>query len=74
LFLYFLRTQLGFSMKAVVSAHASTLGGVYINLTKDQGGVQEFSTFSTQDSLPELHVISQEVTIPFLFQAAPVSA
>jgi hypothetical protein len=42
LFLYFLRTQLGFSMKAVVSAHASTLGGVYINLTKDQGGVHEF--------------------------------
>jgi hypothetical protein len=42
LFLYFLRSQLGFSMKAIVSAHASTLGGVYVNLTKDQGGVQEF--------------------------------
>lgn len=35
LFLYFLRSQLGFSMKAIISAHASTLEGVYANLTKD---------------------------------------
>jgi hypothetical protein len=43
LFLYFLRSQLGFSMKAVVSAHASTLEGVYANLTKDHGAFPMFT-------------------------------
>jgi hypothetical protein len=43
LFLYFLRSQLGFSMKAVVSAHASSLENVYFNLTQDRGGFQTFS-------------------------------
>lgn len=43
LFLYFLRSQLGFSMKAVVSAHASTLEGVYANLTKDHGAFPTFT-------------------------------
>jgi hypothetical protein len=44
LFLYFLRSQLGFSMKAVVSAHSSTLESVYFNLTKARGGFQTFSS------------------------------
>ena len=44
LFLYFLRTQLGFSMKAVISAHAATLEGVYGNLTKDQSAFPIFAT------------------------------
>jgi hypothetical protein len=43
LFLYFLRSQLGFSMKAIVSAHATSLENVYFNLTKDRGGFQAFS-------------------------------
>ena len=43
LFLYFLRSQLGFSMKAIVSAHAISLENVYLNLTKDGGGFQTFS-------------------------------
>lgn len=43
LFLYYLRTQLGFSMKAVVSAHADSLANVYFNLTKDRTGFQEFA-------------------------------
>ncbi len=43
LFLYFLRSQLGFSMKAIISAFASTLEGVYFNLTKDHGA---FTTFT----------------------------
>jgi len=43
LFLYFLRSQLGFSMKAIVSAHASTLEGVYANLTKDHGAFPIFT-------------------------------
>ena len=43
LFLYFLRSQLGFSMKAIVSASASTLEGVYANLTKDHGAFPIFS-------------------------------
>jgi hypothetical protein len=43
LFLYFLRSHLGFSMKAVVSAHASSLEQVYFNLTRDRGGFQTFS-------------------------------
>jgi hypothetical protein len=43
LFLYFLRSQLGFSMKAIVSAHSSTLEGVYTNLTKDHGAFPIFT-------------------------------
>jgi hypothetical protein len=43
LFLYFLRSQLGFSMKAIVSAHAGTLEGVYANLTKDHGAFPIFT-------------------------------
>jgi hypothetical protein len=43
LFLYFLRSQLGFSMKAIVSAHSSTLEGVYANLTKDHGAFPMFT-------------------------------
>jgi len=43
LYLYFLRSQLGFSMKAIISAHASTLEGVYANLTKDQGAFPIFT-------------------------------
>jgi hypothetical protein len=43
LFLYFLRSQLGFSMKAIVSAAASTLEGVYANLTKDHGAFPMFA-------------------------------
>ena len=43
LFLYFLRSQLGFSMKAIVSASASTLEGVYANLTKDHGAFSMFT-------------------------------
>jgi hypothetical protein len=44
LFLYFLRSQLGFSMKAIVSAHAvdNTLEGVYANLTKDHNAFPIF--------------------------------
>jgi len=38
LFLYFLRAQLGFSMSAVINAHAETLEGVYRKLTQDTGG------------------------------------
>lgn len=43
LFLYFLRSHLGFSMKAVISAHASSLENVYFNLTQARGGFQTFS-------------------------------
>jgi hypothetical protein len=45
LFLYFLRSQLGFSMKAIVSSHAvaDTLEGVYANLTKDHDAFPTFS-------------------------------
>jgi hypothetical protein len=43
LFLYFLRSQLGFSMKAIVSADAGTLEGVYVNLTKHHGAFPIFS-------------------------------
>jgi hypothetical protein len=43
LFLYNLRTQLGFSMKATISAHAGSLEDVYFNLTKDRTGLQEFT-------------------------------
>jgi hypothetical protein len=42
LFLYFLRSQLGFSMKAVISAAASSLESVYFNLTKARGGFETF--------------------------------
>jgi hypothetical protein len=45
LFIYYLRLQLGFNMKPIVGAAASTLKGVYINLTQDQGG-GVFQTFS----------------------------
>ncbi len=43
LFLYFLRSQLGFSMKAIVSAHARTLESVYANLTKDHNAFPTFT-------------------------------
>lgn len=43
LFLYFLRSQLGFSTKAIVSAHARTLESVYANLTKDHGAFPMFT-------------------------------
>jgi hypothetical protein len=42
LFIYYLRSQLGFSMKAVVEAAANTLEGVYINLTQDRGAFPQF--------------------------------
>jgi hypothetical protein len=42
LFIYYLRLQLGFSMKAVVEAAANTLEGVYINLTQDRGAFAQF--------------------------------
>src|SRR5579862_987405 len=35
LFLYYLHTQLGFSIDEIVANGASTLGGVYANLTRD---------------------------------------
>jgi hypothetical protein len=44
LFIYYLRSQLGFSMKAVVQAAASSLEGVYINLTQDRGAFSQFSS------------------------------
>jgi hypothetical protein len=37
LFLYYLFTQLKFSLKSIISAGAPTLGGVYKNLTGDPG-------------------------------------
>lgn len=43
LFLYYLLSQLGFSMRSVVHAHAGTLEGVYHNLTQDSGAFPAFS-------------------------------
>ena len=43
LFLYYLRSQLGFSMKAIISEAASTLEGVYANVTKDHGAFPIFA-------------------------------
>jgi hypothetical protein len=43
LFLYYLRSQLGFSMRAIVQAAANTLEGVYHNLTQDSA---VFNTFA----------------------------
>jgi hypothetical protein len=43
LFLYYLRSHLGFSMKAVVSAASNSLENVYLNLTKDRSGFQTFA-------------------------------
>lgn len=37
LFIYYLFNQLGFSIEAIVGAAASTLSGVYKNLTRDSG-------------------------------------
>ncbi|HYK36954.1 hypothetical protein [Alloacidobacterium sp.] len=43
LFIYYLQSQLGFNMRAIVQAASDTLEGVYNNLTQDHNG---FSTFS----------------------------
>jgi hypothetical protein len=42
LFIYYLRGQLGFSMKAIVQAPADSLEGVYTNLTQDRGAFPTF--------------------------------
>jgi hypothetical protein len=44
LFIYYLRSQLGFSMKAVIQAAADSLEGVYTNLTQDRGAFPQFSS------------------------------
>lgn len=44
LFIYYLRSQLGFSMKAVVQAGADSLEGVYINLTQDRNAFPQFAS------------------------------
>lgn len=44
LFIYYLRSQLGFSMKAIVQAAANSLEGVYTNLTQDRGAFPQFSS------------------------------
>jgi hypothetical protein len=41
-FLYYLRNQLGFSITDIINAGASTLGGVYTNLTGRNDGWQSF--------------------------------
>jgi hypothetical protein len=43
LFIYYLRSQLGFSMRAIVQAAADTLEEVYTNLTQDHNGFASFS-------------------------------
>jgi hypothetical protein len=43
LFIYYLHSQLGFSMRGIVSAAADTLEDVYTNLTKDHNGFAPFS-------------------------------
>jgi hypothetical protein len=43
LFIYYLHSQLGFSMRAIVAAAAGTLEGVYANLTQDRNGFVPFS-------------------------------
>lgn len=43
LFIYYLHSQLGFSMRAIVAAAADTLEGVYTNLTQDRNGFVPFS-------------------------------
>jgi hypothetical protein len=43
LFIYYLRSQLGFNMQPIVAAAGNTLEGVYINLTQDRGAFQTFS-------------------------------
>ena len=43
LFLHYLRSQLGFSMSAIVLAPANSLEGGFFNLTKDHGAFQTFS-------------------------------
>jgi hypothetical protein len=43
LFLYYLRSQLGFSIRAVALAPADSLEGVFFNLAQDRGGFQTFS-------------------------------
>jgi hypothetical protein len=42
LFIYYLHSQLGFSMRGIVSAAADTLEGVYANLTQDHNGFGHF--------------------------------
>ena len=44
LFIYYLRAQLGFSMKSVVQAGASSLEGVYTKLTQDRGAFPQFAS------------------------------
>ena len=43
LFIYYLHSQLGFSMRAIVQAADKTLEGVYTNLTQDHDGFSFFS-------------------------------
>jgi hypothetical protein len=43
LFIYYLRSQLGFSMRAIVQAAADTLEGAFTNLTTDHNGFAPFS-------------------------------
>lgn len=42
LFLYYLRSQLGFNVKPIVQSGSETLEGVFRNLTKDEGAFQLF--------------------------------
>jgi hypothetical protein len=43
LFIYYLHSQLGFSMRGIVSAAADTLENVYVNLTQAHNGFAPFS-------------------------------
>ena len=43
LFIYYLHSQLGFSIRGIVSAAADTLENVYTNLTQDHNGFVPFS-------------------------------
>jgi hypothetical protein len=43
LFIYYLRSQLGFNMKPIVGRPGNSLEGVYIQLTQDRGAFQTFS-------------------------------
>jgi hypothetical protein len=45
LFLYYLRSQLGFNISPIIRAAADSLEGVYINLTQDSKPFQNFSPF-----------------------------
>ncbi len=52
LFIYYLFTQLGFGINAIISAAANTLGGVYRNLTGDSGDPFPFFKLLTDHAFP----------------------